>query len=253
MFRGDEYMSKETKPQINAKKNAVIGLTASFIVVVALIVGYAYTSYQTDVRNELAKQEEKEAEAQELYLEEANTDDILNEEPTDMMEETTIESEMMEEVVQEAEVVEQGNVISEAVAFSEDELLKWPVLGGVIMNYNMDTTIYFETLDQFKVNPAMIIDGIVGEAVHASARGIVKSVEESAELGNVVVVDIGNGYETRYGQLTEINVEAGQLIEAGEAIGVIGEPSRYYTVEGPNLYFQLLKDGQPANPLDYLE
>ncbi len=251
MFRGDEYMSKETKPQITGKKNAVIGLAVSFVVAMALIVGYAYTSYQSDVRSELAKQETKENESQELYLEEANTDDILNEEPKDFVEEIVVEEEV--EAVQEAEPLEQEVSVSEGVFFEETDTLKWPVLGGVIMNYNMDNTIYFETLDQYKVNPAMVIDGTVGEVVYASARGIVKSVEDSAELGQVVIVDIGNGYETRYGQLKDISVEPGNLLEAGDPIGSLAEPSRYYTVEGPNLYFQLLKDGQPANPLDYLE
>ena len=35
-------------------------------------------------------------------------------------------------------------------------------------------------------------------------------------------------------------------------IGYVSEPTKYYSVEGPNLYFQLLKDGQPVNPMDHI-
>ena len=56
-----------------------------------------------------------------------------------------------------------------------------------------------------------------------------------------------------YGQLKDLNFEEGATVEAGQIIGYIGEPTKYYSVEGSNLYFQLLKDGKPVNPLDYLE
>ena len=45
----------------------------------------------------------------------------------------------------------------------------------------------------------------------------------------------------------------GSIVEAGEMIGYVQQPSRYYTVEGCNLYFQVLKDGVAVDPLDYLE
>ena len=65
-------------------------------------------------------------------------------------------------------------------------------------------------------------------------------------------MDIGNGYETVYGQLQEVRVAEGESIKQGDVIAYVEEPTKYYTVEGPNLYFQLLKDGNPENPLEYM-
>ena len=51
-----------------------------------------------------------------------------------------------------------------AISFSENDQLLWPVEGVLLMNYSMDKTIYFSTLDQFKYNPALVIEGKVVSA-----------------------------------------------------------------------------------------
>ena len=50
-----------------------------------------------------------------------------------------------------------------------------------------------------------------------------------------------------------LEVATGEYVAKGQCIGYISEPSKYYTEEGPNLYFQLLKDGTPVNPQDFLQ
>ena len=47
-------------------------------------------------------------------------------------------------------------------------------------------------------------------------------------------------------------VKVGDTVNRGEVIGFVAEPSRYYVVEGPNVYFQMLKDNKPVNPLEYM-
>ena len=42
------------------------------------------------------------------------------------------------------------------------------------------------------------------------------------------------------------------MIEAGQTIGYVGEPTKYYSTEGNNVYFELQKDGKPVNPKEYL-
>ena len=68
-----------------------------------------------------------------------------------------------------------------------------------------------------------------------------------------MTVDLGDGYQAVYGQLKEIPVATGEYVAKGQCIGYVGEPSKYYLEEGPNLYFQILKDGSPMNPQEYLE
>ena len=55
-----------------------------------------------------------------------------------------------------------------------------------------------------------------------------------------------------YGQLKEVQVKVGDYLEAGNVIGYLEIPTKYYSLEGRNLYFEMLKDGQPVNPMDYL-
>ena len=54
-------------------------------------------------------------------------------------------------------------------------------------------------------------------------------------------------------QLKEVAVEEGEYLEAGSLLGYVSEPTKYYTLEGSNLYFQLLKEKQPVNPMEYIE
>lgn len=151
-------------------------------------------------------------------------------------------------------VVETGaeNVIAANYNFPTQMELSWPLYGNLIMNYSMDKTIFFETLGQYRYNPALIIDAEVGSQVYASANGIVKEVYNSTELGNVIVMDIGEGYELTYGQLDNVVVNQGDIVTMGAPIGTVANPSVYYSSEGSNLYFKMTKDGEAVNPMDVL-
>ena len=59
----------------------------------------------------------------------------------------------------------------------------WPVSGTVLMNYSMDKTVYFATLDQYKYNPALVISGAEGDQVLCGAPGIIKSIDVTAQTG----------------------------------------------------------------------
>lgn len=139
----------------------------------------------------------------------------------------------------------------DALHFSEEQGLMWPMEGDVIMNYSMDSTVYFATLDQYKYNPAVIIAGNVNDKVYSAARGQIQGIENDEVTGCTVTVNLGDGYQAIYGQLKELNFEVGDYVEAGHVLGYISEPTKYYSVEGSNLYFELLKDGAPVDPVEY--
>ena len=145
------------------------------------------------------------------------------------------------------------NALVSSLSFGEGSTLQWPVEGNIILNYSMDGTIYFPTLDSYRCNPAIIIQSESGTSVCAGAKGVVKEVSSNEEIGNYVVVGIGDGYELTYGQLKDITVALGDTVESNTAIGVVGEVTRYYKNEGSNVYFKMEKDGNPCDPLDFLE
>lgn len=143
--------------------------------------------------------------------------------------------------------------ITSTLAFSEESTLLWPVDGNVLLNYNMDSTVYFATLEQYKYNPAIIIQGDVGALVSAAADGVVENIFEDPQTGTTVVMNLGNNYKATYGQLQNLQINIGSAVKKGDIIGEVSEPTKYYSVEGSNLYFKLEKDSQSQDPLNYLE
>lgn len=128
----------------------------------------------------------------------------------------------------------------------------WPIAGNILMDYSMDKTVYFSTLDQYKYNPAIIIEGSVDQNVLSAASGKVISIENVDETGTTITMDIGSGYQVIYGQIKEPAVQQGDYVQAGALIGYVAEPTRFYSKEGSNLYFQVLKDGESINPKELL-
>lgn len=169
--------------------------------------------------------------------------------------ETTQESDDTADASGEGDAQEAvADVMQEEVSlhFSEDAKLQWPVVGNVLLNYSMDKTVYFQTLQQYKYNPSIVISATQGTSVACAADGVVKSIYKDPQTGNTVVMSLGEGYELSYGQLQDLTVEEGDFVEAGAFIGKVAAPTKYYTVEGTNVYFKLTKDGEPVNPLNYL-
>ena len=163
--------------------------------------------------------------------------------------EVSAESDAMTEDTQE---VLSGSVISPTVQFTEDSSLSWPAAGSILMDYSMDGTVYFQTLNEYKYNPALIISSQTGNPVVAAAKGIVESIDVNEETGTTLTMNIGDNYELIYGQLKEVAVAQGDVVEQGELLGYVSEPTKYYCEEGSNLYFAMEKNGEPVDPIAYL-
>lgn len=148
-----------------------------------------------------------------------------------------------------------GNIVTSVptLTFSEEESLVWPIVGSIIINYSMDKSVYFPTLDQFKYSPAVVVSATEGEQITAATDAVITRVYQDNELGNVVEMDLGDGYCLTYGQLHDIVVSTGQYVTTGQLIAQAGAPTKYYSVEGCNVYFKLTKDGEPVNPMTFLE
>lgn len=139
------------------------------------------------------------------------------------------------------------------LSFGQEETLQWPIVGNILLNYSMDKTVYFPTLEQYKYNPALVIAAVQGEAIVAAADGIVESVFSNEEIGNGITMNLGDGYRLTYGQLEKLEVKEGQSIKQGQIVGYVAQPTKYYSVEGSNVYFEMTKDEVPVNPMGKLQ
>lgn len=84
-----------------------------------------------------------------------------------------------------------------------------------------------------------------GTPVQSSGRGIVAHAGPAGSYGNLVVVDHGNGIETRYAHLQQVEVKIGQRVSPGTEVGRVGRTGRS---TGAHLHFEVRRDGQPIDP-----
>jgi murein DD-endopeptidase MepM/ murein hydrolase activator NlpD len=92
--------------------------------------------------------------------------------------------------------------------------------------------------------------GEIGEPIHATAAGTVTIAGWTGGYGKLVEIDHGNGLATRYGHLSEIDVEVGQTVRAGAVIGKLGSTGRS---TGPHLHYETRLNGEAVNPQKFLD
>ncbi|QGZ64072.1 M23 family metallopeptidase [Paraburkholderia acidisoli] len=98
-------------------------------------------------------------------------------------------------------------------------------------------------------HPGVDLVAPTGTRILAAAGGRVIFAGQKAGYGNAVEIDHGNGYVTRYGHASKIDVEVGQIVLPREHIADVGSTGRS---TGPHLHFEVLIKGQPVNPTEYL-
>ena len=89
-----------------------------------------------------------------------------------------------------------------------------------------------------------------GEPVYAAADGVVSEVIRSRKgLGNVVVVDHGNGYFTRYAHLADMEAVKGRKVRRGTRLGYVGVSGNSFA---PHLHYEVLRDTVVLDPVNHL-
>ena len=89
-----------------------------------------------------------------------------------------------------------------------------------------------------------------GQPVHAAADGVVCNIIKSRKgLGNVVEIDHGNGYMTRYAHLADIEVSKGRKVEKGKRIGYVGVSGNSFA---PHLHYEVMRDTLVLDPVNYM-
>lgn len=248
-----------------------IAVACLFAAVLGITGVYLYTGKVDSVPNQQAAVEDTEEagntvaskdaseEAEEETEQIAKASAVIEPESTDLAAENTDNA--AEEAEQDPQPEETTSDTAGTAAkanatelhFDTDAGLMWPVSGSVILDYSMDQTVYFTTLDQYKYNPAVIISGNVNDKVKAAATGKIVDVSTNEVTGCTVTMDIGDGYTAIYGQLKEVPYETGAYVEAGDTLGFVNEPTKYYSLEGSNVYFELQKDGAPIDPVTFFQ
>ena len=88
-----------------------------------------------------------------------------------------------------------------------------------------------------------------GEPVYAAADAVVADVLKSRKgLGNVIVLDHGNGYTTRYAHLADMEVRKGMMVKKGKRLGYVGVSGNSFA---PHLHYEVLRDTLVMDPVNH--
>jgi murein DD-endopeptidase MepM/ murein hydrolase activator NlpD len=141
-------------------------------------------------------------------------------------------------------------------------------LEGVLLGQNLSERVYPQgrpvrsgwmssyfgrRTDPFTGKPAnhrgVDFAGKSGDEIIAVADGVVTWSSERYGFGMLVEINHGNGYSTRYAHNSENLVNVGEEVKKGQTVALMGDTGR---ATGPNLHFEVLKNGQRVNPVTFI-
>ena len=112
---------------------------------------------------------------------------------------------------------------------------------------------YGRRTDPFSGRPAwhkgVDFAGKTGSDIISVAAGIVTYASNRKGYGNLVEINHGNGFVTRYGHCQTIKVATGDLVRTGDVIATMGSTGRS---TGPHVHFEVIKDGRHVDPALYI-
>lgn len=100
-----------------------------------------------------------------------------------------------------------------------------------------------------KFHNGMDFSAELGTPIYATGDGkITIANNKLSGYGNLIEVDHGYGYKTRYGHLSKYNVKQGQSVKRGDVIGFVGSSGRS---SGPHLHYEVYYQNNIVNPINY--
>jgi len=123
----------------------------------------------------------------------------------------------------------------------------WPVDGKLESGFGGRRNPFGGSSYEFHDGQDIVVPA--GTPVVAGANGIATFVGWQNGYGRLVVIDHGGGLTTRYGHLSEFDVEQGHQVSRGEFIGRVGSTGRS---TGPHLHYEVRINDNPVNPMQYL-
>ena len=130
-----------------------------------------------------------------------------------------------------------------------------PVNGTVLKGHSTESLVFNATMNEWSTHNGIDISCSAGDKVVAVLDGTVEKAQADYLMGNVVVINHGDGLKTVYAGLDTIDdsIKTGDTVSAGREIGTAGNTALSEISDGVHLHFEVLKDGRNADPMDYLD
>jgi len=142
----------------------------------------------------------------------------------------------------------------ESVELQRDQFRRIPAIWPVVAENSWISSGFSHNrmhplLGYRRPHPGVDISADFGSPVVASGAGRVVAAGQRSGYGRMVEVDHGDGYVSRYAHLASLKVRVGAEVDRGDVLGEVG---RSGLATGPNLHYEVIRDGRPENPFNYL-
>jgi len=161
------------------------------------------------------------------------------------------QEDQVEALLRKADLINQS--IQEAMESMEASADKWahypsikPTTGYISSFFGKRRHPIYHTI---QYHNAIDISTKLGEPIVTTADGKVLKSSHQVGYGLTIVIDHGYGILTKYAHCSKSKVRKGQKIKRGEVIGYVGQSG---ITTGPNLHYEVLANGKPQNPLNYI-
>ena len=153
--------------------------------------------------------------------------------------------------------VEDRNEIVSTLSDKQEMYKHLPSIRPILQNEGRISDRFGYRIDPFtdvkRHHDGIDISARIGTKVHAAAAGtVVKAITSyipGRGYGKEVVIDHGNGMQTRYAHLSKVLVKKGQQVKRWEVIGEVGKTGR---ATGPHLHYEVRIHNKPVNPAYYI-
>lgn len=123
-----------------------------------------------------------------------------------------------------------------------------PVKGIILSGFGMR---FHPMLKYRRMHEGLDFRANVGDQVFATGDGVVKLARRKGTYGQLVIIDHGHGYETRYAHLSAFGkgIKPGAKVNRGDVIGLTGNSG---LSKGPHLHYEVYKNKRAIDPINYL-
>lgn len=153
----------------------------------------------------------------------------------------------------DAEDAYANNDADAEVVNSDSVIVIMPLNGEITTPFSGTDLVKSKTTGAWQTHNGIDIKGSLGDEVKAMMNGTVSEVNQDALWGITVVIDHGNGIQSRYSGLNSgVTVEAGTTVTAGTVIGAVGDTCEIELAKTPHLHFEIIQNNQYINPEEFI-
>ena len=129
-----------------------------------------------------------------------------------------------------------------------------PLEGEVVTVFSVNELLYNPTLEDWRIHDGVDISAPMGTGVLAARSGTVTAVEDDPMMGTTVTIQHPDGYYSCYANLqSEVSVQAGDAVCAGQLIGAVGDTAAAEAAHPPHLHFSVTCYGDAVDPQEFLD